>query len=353
MDNFEVLNHYSIPSDILMDMLSTYKLLGKSDAYKNQLLEQESYIQNEVLEKDTFYAIKLLKIDNISDNRLRLLIAKNSLPKNKQEEVVIGLKKVFVRLHYNAKRHLSFNGSDLLDYLNTIFGKKSTTFSKDVLTKNDRKVKPISIRLSFERVLENYHLYRLENKFEPIFLSVITFMEMINLQPYSNNNEIASVLSLYYMMLLSEVYAFEYISFMELYFTFRKDIEEAVAKGSLNYFTNYLQTSDTVRLVFKLIGEAYNQLDGLIKNLYFAKRAYKSDVIEETIYKKMPKYFTKDDIRRFHPDASDSTINRILFKLRVEQIIMPLGKGRSARWMKLIHDDDPRIIFGVNYDKQD
>ena len=59
MDNFEVLNHYSIPSDILMDMLSTYKLLGKSDAYKNQLLEQESYIQNEVLEKDTFYAIKL------------------------------------------------------------------------------------------------------------------------------------------------------------------------------------------------------------------------------------------------------------------------------------------------------
>lgn len=214
------------------------------------------------------------------------MIAKNSLPKNKQEEVVIGLKKVFVRLHYNAKRHLSFNGSDLLDYLNTIFGKKSTTFSKDVLTKNDRKVKPISIRLSFERVLENYHLYRLENKFEPIFLSVITFMEMINLQPYSNNNEIASVLSLYYMMLLSEVYAFEYISFMELYFTFRKDIEEAVAKGSLNYFTNYLQTSDTVRLVFKLIGEAYNQLDGLIKNLYFAKRAYKSDVIEETIYKK-------------------------------------------------------------------
>ena len=107
------------------------------------------------------------------------------------------------------------------------------------------------------------------------------------------------------------------------------------------------------RQVFKLIGEAYNQLDGLIKNLYFAKRAYKSDVIEETIYKKMPKYFTKDDIRRFHPDASDSTINRILFKLRDEQIIMPLGKGRSARWMKLIHDDDPRIIFGVNYDKQD
>lgn len=353
MDNFEVLNHYSIPSDILMDMLSTYKLLGKSEEYKNHLLEQEVYIKNEILEKNTFYAVKLLKIDTISDNRLRLLIAKNSLPKNKQEEVVIGLKKVFARLHNNAKRHLSFNGSDILDNLNTIFGKRSTTFSKDVLSRTDRRSKPISVRLSFERILENYHLYRLENKFEPIFLSVITFMEMINLQPYSDNNEIASVLCLYYMMLISEVNVFEYVSFMELYFELQKDIEEAVAKGSINYVTNYLQTSDTVRLVFRLIDKAYNQLDLLIKNLYFAKRAYKSDVIEETIYKKMPKYFTKDDIRRFHPDASDSTINRILFKLRDEQIIMPLGKGRSARWMKIINDDDPRIIFGANYGKQD
>ena len=155
------------------------------------------------------------------------------------------------------------------------------------------------------------------------------------------------------MMLISEVNVFEYVSFMELYFELQKDIEEAVAKGSINYVTNYLQTSDTVRLVFRLIDKAYNQLELLIKNLYFAKRAYKSDVIEETIYKKMPKYFTKDDIRRFHPDASDSTINRILFKLRDEQIIMPLGKGRSARWMKIINDDDPRIIFGANYGKQD
>ena len=50
-------------------------------------------------------------------------------------------------------------------------------------------------------------------------------MEMINLQPYSDNNEIASVLCLYYMMLISEVNVFEYVSFMELYFELQKDID--------------------------------------------------------------------------------------------------------------------------------
>ena len=29
---------------------------------------------------------------------------------------------------------------------------------------------------------------------------------------------------------------------------------------------------------------------------------------------------------------------------------MPLGKGRSARWMKLIKEDDPKMMFGGNYE---
>ena len=37
MDNFEVLNHYSIPSDVLMDMLDTYRLLGMNNEYLKKL----------------------------------------------------------------------------------------------------------------------------------------------------------------------------------------------------------------------------------------------------------------------------------------------------------------------------
>lgn len=43
----------------------------------------------------------------------------------------------------------------------------------------------------------------------------------------------------------------------------------------------------------------------------------------------------------------------VFFKLRDEQIIMPLGKGRSARWMKIISENDPRLIFGLNYENKD
>ena len=350
MDNFEVLNHYSIPSDVLMDMLDTYRLLGMNNEYLKKIGDRESYMFKETIEKDTYYACRLLNID-VSDNRLRLLITKNSVPKNKQEEVVSGIKKVFLMLHENAKKNFDYNGSDILDNLNFIFGKRSVQFSKDTITHKGNH--PITVRLYHENVLEKYHNYRNLKKFEPIFLSVVCYMEIANLKPYTAHTDFGRILALYYMMLLSDVLVFKYVSFMEIYSKFKDEFEDSVKRGSINYLDNYLQTTDSVRIVFKMIKEAYGILEKQIKEFYYADRAYKSDVIEDTILKKMPEYFTKDDIRRLHQNASDSTINRILFKLRDQGIIMPLGTGRSARWMRLVSANDPKILFGVDYEDVD
>lgn len=350
MDNFEVLNHYSIPSDVLMDMLDTYRLLGMNNEYINKIGERAPLMFSEVIEKDTFYVCRMLKVD-VSDNRLRLLITKNSTPKNKQEEVVVGIKKVLLSIQDKASKGLTFNGSDILDYLNLIFGKRSTAFSKMMITHKDER--PMTVRLYHENVLDKYHSYCSLKKFEPIFLSVVCYMEISNLKPYNNFAETGKLLALYYMMLLSDVKVFRFISFMEIYTEFKEEFEKSVEKGSINYLDNYLQTTDSVRIIFKMIKSAYIQLQKQIIEFYYTDRAFKSDVIETTIKEKMPEYFTKDDVRRLHPDASDSTINRILFKLRDQGFIMPLGTGRSARWMRLVRADDPRVLFGADYENED
>lgn len=351
MNNFEVLNQYTIPSDILMDMLTIYRFLGMNEEYQNQLKEQQPYLEQAVIEKDTYYISNIIGID-ISSSRLRLIITKNAIPKNKEEERVVGIKKAIIKIRKNAKDHLTFNGSDILDFLNIIFGKNFVKFNTLLQDKKNSFSRPISVRLAYEKMLEEYHSYCRGNLFEHIFLSVIAYMEMINLKPYSNYNELASMIALYYMIISCDVISFSYLSFFEFFIQLKDQIGTSVAKGSINYHDNYLKTADTVRLIFKLINNSYKELQKLIKNYYYQERAFKSDVIEVTVIQKMPTYFTKDDIRRYHPNASDSTINRILIKLRDEQVIMPLGKGRSARWMKLIKDDDPRILFGVDYDKK-
>lgn len=351
MNNFEVLNHYTIPSDVLMDMLSIYRLLGMNNEYQKKLVDQEVFLEQDVIEKDAYYLSNFIGI-SVSDTRLRQLISKNAIPKNKEEEHIVGIKKVIKLIRKNARDHLTFNGSDILDCLNLIFGKQAVKFTSMMQEKKNNFERPLSIRLVFERMLEDYHAYVKGNLFEHIFLSVIAYMEMINLKPYNARNELAAALAIYYMILSCDVISFSYVSFFALFTSMKDQISTSVAKGSINYQDNYLKTTDTVRLFFKLIDTSYQELVDLIKNYSFRERAFKSDVLEVTIIQKMPTYFTKDDVRRFHPDASDSTINRTLFKLRDENIIMPLGKGRSARWMKLIKDDDPRVIFGVGYGRK-
>ena len=101
MDNFEVLNQYSIPSDVLRNMLSLYKLIGMNNQYEEKLDEKKTFLESDVIEKDTFYACRLLNL-SLSDQRLRLLITKDSKPQTKQEEVVTGLKKVFISYLLNT-----------------------------------------------------------------------------------------------------------------------------------------------------------------------------------------------------------------------------------------------------------
>ena len=59
----------------------------------------------------------------------------------------------------------------------------------------------------------------------------------------------------------------------------------------------------------------------------------------------MNKMFTKEDVRKEHPYVSDTTIMRVFTKLKNEQVIMPLSKGRNAVWILTIDENDPRRIF--------
>ena len=72
----------------------------------------------------------------------------------------------------------------------------------------------------------------------------------------------------------------------------------------------------------------------------------KSDYIENTIMK-LDEVFAKEEIRKRHPLISDSTINRTLKRLQEEDKIRPLGKGRSAKWIKLV-----KSTKKLNYQEQ-
>ena len=87
-----------------------------------------------------------------------------------------------------------------------------------------------------------------------------------------------------------------------------------------------------------MIIDGYKKAEKVIKEYISDKSLHKGDNIENTI-SNLPRTFTKDDIRAYHPYVSESTINRALAKLKDKNNIKPLGKGRSAKWIRLVPEE--------------
>ena len=332
MSNFDNLKQYILPSDILLDMLNIYKLIGKNAIYEESLKKNIKLIENATLERDVYFLSLLMDID-VTDNRLRLIIMKNSSPRNAEERIVSNLKTVLTQIRSSAKTY-DFNSSDLLAYINTIYGAKYAKFSSSMV-KGDRKkrIPDQSLRLKINNVLDDYHVYFEKELYEKIFLSLMAYVELININPFTKGNEIASFLALYYMILRCDVDCFRYNSFFETLFNNYEAFKREKIAASMNYREGFVQIFGLARFTYDLISKSYTKLEEIIKEYSYEESVNKSDNVENTIYQ-LPNIFTKDDIRSAHPFVSEATINRILVKLRDEEYITPLGKGRSAKWIK-------------------
>ena len=336
-NNFEILKQYIIPADVLSKMLKIYQLIGRGDVYKDNLSSKEEALKKKCVEMDVYFLSHHIGLD-LSDTRMRLIITKDSAPRTKDEKILTNLKNVVQTIRDNAKEY-TFNGSDILSYLNNIFGSGSHKFSNNYPSVSVRNQKNMaSSRLIFEKTLEAYHDLIKKETFESLHLSMVAFLEMSQIKPFNNHNELASLLALYYMLLRSNIDCFEYVSFFQILNNYNDQFISEQNKSVINYHNGYLQLSGIMRVLFEIITDGYTELKQIVKEHNYEERAFKSDTILQTI-KMLPSIFTKDEIRARHPEASESTINRVLTKMRDDGLIKPLGTGRSAKWIKVETND--------------
>lgn len=340
MGNFDYLSNYVIPSDILLDLLNVYKKIGSYEVIDKVNTTKYAVEISKAIEDDTFALVDYLGI-KISFERLRLIITKDFLPKNKEEAKVSTIKKMLISMRANAlNSKLPINSVDILDMLKKIHGNNVKLNVKDfTLHGNNKK----TVRYKFNNLLDSYDELVIGKKHEPIILSSVAIMEMYNIKPYSEYNELALILTYYYFLLKSGVLSFKYVSFFKLFFTKKDEILNEIIKGSINYDLGTLFFNGFVKATLDLIKVSFSELE-TIQKPDLGPKANKGDYIRNSILYDVPDLFTKEDIQRIHPDISPSTIVRALNELHKLNYIMPLGTGRSAKWKRLINPKEEKII---------
>ena len=349
MNCLKNISRNTIPNDIVMNYLKLYKSIG-NNPYNHKTLEPDIPVMvRQTIANDVFGLSKILGL-KISEGRIRSLIYKGVLPKNKNERLVINLNNAFNRIH-NATHTFELLPNEIMDMMKFIY--KDIVNEKRVqFQKFERVSKKVSLlsgnkqskRDTLEELIALFNELKEEDRYEVSFLIVNFYIDFIKSEIFIEKNKEAGLLILYILLLTNEFEVFDYVSFFEVLADHYDEFEQVVMASSYNWEEGFASALMLHRFILKITMICYDKMKNIIRDYEFDSNLNKSNNVENTI-NKLDEIFTKDDIRNIHPYISDSTINRTLKRLRDENKIRPLGKGRSAKWMKLYDHPSKRTLF--------
>ena len=349
MNCMENLKRSQIPNDVVMDYIQLYKSIGINRYNHELFIGDYEVMVRQTIRNDVYYFSKIFQI-NVSDSRFKSLIYKDVKPKNKDEKLVLNLKNAFTKIHKDISSFelLVTEVQDLMRFLYTdILAPSKLSFRK--IERKERNVnlltsKHSSTRETLDHLIQLFNKAVEENDYEVSYIIMNFYIDFIKIKPFQDKNNEIGILLMYVLLIVNGFEVYEYISIMERIYKRIAEFDNVVLQSTFNWEVGYAQILPLHKFIVDISTEAYQTLNFLVRDYEFDKQLNKSNNIENTI-NKLEDIFSKDDIRNVHPYISDSTINRTLKRLRDDGRIRPLGKGRSAKWIKLFKTENKKMIF--------
>ncbi len=325
-------------NELVLSLLSLYESKGKSFYYDDLFAPDAQAYEKKTLEKN-IVALGHLFGESITDARIQLLAKRNLVAKNRDEQRLSNIKSALMQLHRNPTLFelIPNEVGNLADVLGKdiepIAYVTEPTKEKGVLKTKKRH----SRRDDLEDLMSLFSKNKRSRSFELTQLITNFYVDFLNMKIMTKENELIGIIVLY-ALVLRDFSVFKYVPFFQYFMKKKEDWDHAVIQANYYWSSGYALTDLLSRMLIDLLIDAYRDVDRMAHEYAFEKNLNKADNVENSIMK-LPELFTKDDLRKRHPNVSDATINRTLKKLRDEDIIRPVGRGRSARWQRIVSTD--------------
>lgn len=348
MNALKNISRIQIRQETLILLLDLYESKGKTFYYNELFKRDHEAFMSRTLEKEVIELAKIFKL-NMTDARIKLCAKKTISPTTKDEQLLVNLKKIIERIQGSYKNFELL--ANEIQNLSKMIGYKHSNinWTKKLVNEEEGLLaikKSYSAREDLEKLIELYYSTLRQKKYEPTTLITNFYVDFINMDIFDTfNKEIALILL--YSMLFQMFPIFQYVSFFKYYNQFIEPINFALEQANYNWASKFSQTDNLNEIIYQILIRSYEEIDDFAYQYEFEKELNKSDSIENTILK-LDRLFTKEDIRRSHPNISDATINLTLKRLKDEKKIMPLGTGRSAKWQVIIDNSNYRQLSLFN-----
>jgi len=333
--------------------------MGKNDFYQSLFKPDFDFISKQVAYQEAYSFYKCFFTDyKIQESRLRTLQLDSTVPKNKAESLYKNILAIFLMIHsaHSEPFHLSVTEiNDLVKWLfKDVYGPEKLQYRKLERQKHSLLTsESVSRREHLEELIKKLEELKKTNLYESTFLYLNFAIDFLNMEIYKiQENDIIALLIIYILCMQEGLLVTKYVSFFSKLLLNITEFKAALDKTKFGWSEGFSEMMPLHRFILKHYYQLYIDLSDYARDYQYESslEISKSDYIENTI-DKLSEVFSKEDIRLKHPLISDSTINRTLKRLQEENKIRPLGKGRSAKWVKLYQKEQKKTITTqLNFD---
>ncbi|BCR36884.1 hypothetical protein [Mariniplasma anaerobium] len=331
-----------ISNEVMLLLLSLYESKGKSFYYDDLFNRDVQAFEKKTIEINLISIAKHLDL-SMTEARIKLFAKKKMVPRTKDEHLLANIKISLLQLQSNP---------DEFEFLVNEIYNLAKLISKDyepiVFNTYDKaedgllKTKKASKREDLEQLLALFQKSLRSNKHELTQLISNFYVDFMNMNIFTKHNDIIGMIVLY-ALLLKHFNVFKYVSFYKYFLNIKQTWDQGLITANYYWSSGFAQTDMLNRLLVDLLIKAYEEVDIMSHEYEFEKNLNKSDNIENSILK-LQEIFTKEDLRKRHPNVSDATIDRTLKRLKDENKIRPLGKGRGSKWQRIIKGNKKALI---------
>lgn len=282
---------------------------------------------------------------NLSNVRLKKLIEQDQFPQNMREEEITCYHDAFA-LIYDQHEMLPINVSTILEIHFQLF-KYATSdsgtfrqqniichgFSNESVPISQHYTLPASdVPIALENLCVEYNQTLSNPKIDSL-LPIINFIfHFTCIVPFDKGTGRVVRLLLSFLLLKAKHSVVHYISLDSIIKKFEIPYYEALYKSSANWFSQEYNLIFIVECLLRIIHAGYEELQ--INLIEYSIGRKKNIQLRDCILQQEG-VFSKEDIRRLFPTASESTLQRTFQGLQAEKKIKLISKGRSAKWMIL------------------
>ena len=283
-----------------------------------------------------------------TNSRLKQLVTDRTTPKNRDEEEILGYRKVLSLIHENydaipvRRNYILQLHKKLLTYTDLSYAGqfKTTPNEIDMFTETGEKivlfrpVEPYETPNAIDQICESLQRELAKESIDELILIPCFILDFLCIHPFNDGNGRMSRLLTLLLLNRCGYLVGQYISIEKAIADNKEAYYDSLQRADLNWHEGQNDPKPFIKYMLGIILACYRDFENRVYIVYDAgTKSTSYDIVKACVIEKIGK-FSKQEILELCPSLGSSSVESALKKLVDEGYLVRIGSGRKTLYVR-------------------